>query len=245
MKVIRYFFSELDSTNEWLKNSPLEWPANTLIAVNAATQYAGRGRRGNSWYSSTSSENIYLSFGFDKYIPDNLTHNCGQIAALAALAAIAHSCGIAIKIKWPNDLFYDGKKLGGVLCEVAAHKKLWRLVIGLGINVNISSEELLANNLSATSLKVITRKQWPIEQLLQTLIDYFKRYWLIMHRSGFKPFLPQYQSALVHSINDPIVFKYDGSVVEGIYKGLSEEGYLLLLDQSGTISTWKAGEILC
>jgi BirA family biotin operon repressor/biotin-[acetyl-CoA-carboxylase] ligase len=126
-------FSEIDSTNRYLLEHP---PSSGRLAVCLAEyQHAGRGRRGRAWVAPAGAA-LCLSVGwrFAERPPDlsALTLACG----VAARRALETQAGISVGLKWPNDLVWDDRKLGGILVELSAgHRGACHAVVGIGINV--------------------------------------------------------------------------------------------------------------
>lgn len=118
----------VDSTNSWaLRSAPGDAGIHVFLADQ---QTAGRGRRGRTWQSPPGA-NLYLTLARRWAAP---AHTLGPLAVLAGLAAAEalHALGIsAVRVKWPNDLVADGRKLGGLLVELQDGM----LVLGLGVNV--------------------------------------------------------------------------------------------------------------
>ena len=127
---------EVDSTNRFLLEGQAfgDWDVHACVAE---AQTAGRGRRGRVWVSPAGA-NLYLSvLRIFTAIPESL-----QGLSLAVGVAVARAMqslkveGIALK--WPNDILLDGRKLGGILLETsAAGAGAWRVVTGIGINVDM------------------------------------------------------------------------------------------------------------
>ena len=112
------------------------------FAVLAAQQSAGQGQAGRVWLSPRG--NLYLSLAVQPRL-------CNGLSLLVAglVCEWLHQQGIAASCKWPNDILYNGKKLGGILCEGAMQGEQWRYVIvGIGLNVNVVPPELQAQAIS-------------------------------------------------------------------------------------------------
>ena len=164
----------VDSTNTYLKELAKSAKAQYGDCVIADTQTGGRGRLGRS-FSSAYGKGIYMSYLADPKgaTPDEIS----KITAWCAVAvrdAIYEVCGINAGIKWVNDLVYESKKVCGILTEMAfgaESGKIQSLIIGIGINVNHDIDDL-PEELSdkATSLKMITGKEWDMEKLISVLV---------------------------------------------------------------------------
>lgn len=132
-----YYYEKLDSTNTTLKSLAYEGaPDGTVIA--AARQTLGRGRAGKCFESPPGG--VYLSILLRPERLENIS-TLTPTAAVAVCSALERCCGLKARIKWPNDIIYNEKKLCGILCESAVDKSGARYaVIGIGINVNSDSE---------------------------------------------------------------------------------------------------------
>ncbi len=131
----QYFILEtVDSTNTFIADYPSS--PGTMTVCMAEKQTAGKGRQGKAWYSSPN-KNIMLSINwhFSKWL-DNL-----PLASLAVAVAISEALsetGIETQVKWPNDIYLKGKKVGGILIETNRESTdACRLIIGCGINVDV------------------------------------------------------------------------------------------------------------
>ena len=112
------------------------------MAVLAEEQTQGRGRRGRSWHSPRGA-NLYLSLGWRFHGPaDRLSGLSLAIGAMLA-EAIATDCDVDLALKWPNDLYYGERKLGGVLIELLSEKSgAIPVIAGIGLNVNMPVEDI-------------------------------------------------------------------------------------------------------
>jgi BirA family biotin operon repressor/biotin-[acetyl-CoA-carboxylase] ligase len=122
-----------------------------VVAV-CETQSAGRGRRGRQWLSPFAS-NIYCTVGLSRNLPQARQGLLSIVTGIALCRALRAQSGLAVSLKWPNDLLLDGSKLGGILIESRAHLDGRDFfAIGFGVNVFMSADELEAIDGPATSL---------------------------------------------------------------------------------------------
>lgn len=120
---------EVDSTQDWMKRAIGAGQAPR--AVLAAHQTAGRGRFGRSWFGAEEGS-LALSIAFPEFASSARPWLVGMRAAIAAAGAI-HA-----RLRWPNDLFLDGKKVGGVLTELVQDPEGRSVpVVGIGVNVAV------------------------------------------------------------------------------------------------------------
>lgn len=124
----------VNSTNNELLALPIN-AARARVCMTEA-QCAGRGRRGNDWQSAPNKNvMLSLSWGFEKW-PETIT-GLGLAVALVTVEALNVDYDLDVKIKWPNDIMVDNKKLGGILIDMAGDSKGGcNVVIGLGLNVH-------------------------------------------------------------------------------------------------------------
>jgi BirA family biotin operon repressor/biotin-[acetyl-CoA-carboxylase] ligase len=137
-------------------------------------QTHGKGRRGNHWVSPFG-RNIYCTVGVLKTINPAHLGLLSIVTGLAICKSLTNLGYQEIKLKWPNDLYYQGKKLGGILIESRpVTNDQYFLAIGFGINVDMSHEALAAIEQDVTSLNLIasntaTRNQILLETVSQVL----------------------------------------------------------------------------
>jgi BirA family biotin operon repressor/biotin-[acetyl-CoA-carboxylase] ligase len=124
------YYSELDSTQEYLSSKIRSKELKAPIAVIAKHQTNGRGSRGNSWISNDG--NLYLSFAIslDK-LPSDLRIESASIYFAYILKEVLSTLGSDLYIKWPNDFYIDDKKIGGIITSKIADT----LICGIGVNI--------------------------------------------------------------------------------------------------------------
>ena len=125
-------FDSIDSTSSWVKSQS----KNQIVCL-AEEQTAGRGRHGHQW-QSPSAENIYLSLGwqFDSQ-PEHLSLISLWIGILVA-EALADAGLSGHGIKWPNDIYWQQQKMGGILLETSNLSSM--IVVGIGLNINMQHD---------------------------------------------------------------------------------------------------------
>lgn len=162
----RIFLEEIDSTNEYAK-ARRDGGENLLIV--AQRQTGGRGTKGRSF--SSQKGGVYLSLlTFYHEFPALNAFEIMQGAAAAACETLAFF-GVKPKIKWPNDVYVNGKKICGILIENALKGKyIASSVVGIGLNVcNELPDELSS---IATTLFLQTGKKIDVERVIDKLVDF-------------------------------------------------------------------------
>lgn len=133
------YFEEVDSTNNVAKKEERS-------CVLAKRQSAGRGRLGRKWESEEGG--LYFSFEFPRKVPAVKAH---RVTILIGLVVAKTLENFKAKIKWPNDVLIEGKKVSGILCELVGEELSSRVIVGVGINVKNELPEELKDK--ATTLK--------------------------------------------------------------------------------------------
>jgi len=166
-----FFYETVDSTNNVLKRKVKDNYNKNLVAV-SAHQSKGKGRLGRVW---ESNEGLYMSYLIRPDIMPLEAAIFTQIAAAAVVKTFETISELDIKIKWPNDIVVNGKKICGILTELNAElNKVHYLIVGIGINLN---QEVFNEDLQdiATSYKIETGKNLKIKDFLVPFIDLFHR----------------------------------------------------------------------
>ncbi len=246
-----YVFDELASTNTFAseyakRHSP---PAAVILADK---QTAGRGRLNRSWFSPAES-NIYGSLLFCHDRPIQLLGWVPLMAGVAIAQAIETETKIRIHLKWPNDLLVEERKVGGVLCESLSNvQKNNYVVIGFGINVNLSQSEFPQDLLdSATSLKIQCHRSVDRETLVVRIITSLEKGWEDLLTNGHQSWLLKYNNRSA-TIGQMIQAHFpDGSRLMGRAHSIGEHGQLRIIPsssdsnkQSARMRDIHSGEIL-
>ena len=152
------FHETVDSTNSLLRDLAARGAVEGTIVI-AEEQTAGRGRMGRAWLSPGHS-NLYLSLLLRPAIKPDQAFVLTMVMALATIDGVEAVSGLGPMIKWPNDLYVDGRKLGGILTELSVKDRaVEHVVLGLGLNVNWKPGEERGIVYQATSvLKETGRK---------------------------------------------------------------------------------------
>lgn len=133
---------EIDSTNSYLKREALAGAPHGTVAV-ADSQSAGRGRMARS-FQSPAGKGVYLSVLLRPRLAPSALLGATGMAAVAVCNAVERTAGVRPGVKWTNDLLLGGKKLCGILTELAVEGETDRaqyLVIGAGVNVSQTPED--------------------------------------------------------------------------------------------------------
>ena len=234
-----HFARETDSTNLWIKRLAKEGAPEGTLAL-AEFQSAGRGRLGRSWEVPEGTSvmmSILLRPKFEPQYAPTLTLVMGM-----AVAKAVKSLGFDVSIKWPNDVVVSHKKICGILTEMGVRDgKIDYAVIGVGINVNIKEfpEEMVDK---ATSLYLESGKEFDRSQIPGLVMEAFEKYYekfaATCDLSGLKE---EYESILAN-YNQPVRVLAK-EPYEGVARGITDGGELLVEKTDGTIVAVSAGEV--
>ena len=234
-----HFARETDSTNLWIKRLAKEGASEGTLAL-AEFQSAGRGRLGRSWEVPEGTSvmmSILLRPKFEPQYAPTLTLVMGM-----AVAKAVKSLGFDVSIKWPNDVVVSHKKICGILTEMGVRDgKIDYAVIGVGINVNIREfPEEMADK--ATSLYLESGREFDRSQIPGLVMEAFEKYYekfaATCDLSGLKE---EYESILAN-YNQPVRVLAK-EPYEGVARGITDGGELLVEKTDGTIATVSAGEV--
>jgi len=227
------FLPQVESTNSYatalLKNVNL--PEGSVIYSSHQTH--GRGQRGNSWISGPGL-NLAASYVLrPTFLPIDKLFYMYIISALAVhdvMAEILSDSQFDIKIKWPNDILVNSKKIAGILNEnILSTSAASTTVVGIGININ---QEDFAGIENATSLKLLREKNYDIDSVLKALHRHLENYYLKLKNKHFETILNTYYS-FFYKINQPQEFKVNDSIENFTIKGINDKGLLDLKDKKG------------
>jgi BirA family transcriptional regulator, biotin operon repressor / biotin---[acetyl-CoA-carboxylase] ligase len=238
-------FTELDSTNCYLLARPAPPPGELDVCI-AEYQTAGRGRRGRHW-SMPVGGGLCLSaaWRFADTPPDLAA--LGLAVGVAARRAIAAACGVSPGLKWPNDLVWDERKLGGVLLELEAEAHGGcRVVAGVGLNVVLPSELLAQLSdwpRGAVDLAVATGGAPPSRTLLAArVIDALAELFVDYAQLGFGPYRADW-SAADYLRGRGVTLEDAGGAVVGTALGVEQDGALVIETSAGMKRRVISGDV--
>jgi BirA family transcriptional regulator, biotin operon repressor / biotin---[acetyl-CoA-carboxylase] ligase len=214
----------VDSTNNYAMRQVHEGMAEHGMAWLAKQQTEGKGQHGKQW-ETTPGENILMSVVLNTKMV-LLQHQFGLSAAVAAAchAFISSYAGKNVFIKWPNDIYWNDSKAGGILIENVVQGQTWDwAVVGLGLNIN--QTDFPANLPNPTSLRKITGLHYPVEQMAEELHQRVLFYYQQLIGGNRSAILHYYNNAL-YKRGQPIRLHTDNRSILVTLKGISEEGKL-------------------
>lgn len=228
----------IDSTNQYLLERMDSLQSGDACV--AEYQQAGRGRRGRQWFSPFGS-NLYLSMYWKL--------EQGPVAAMGlslvigiVTAEVLQALGASdVRVKWPNDLYLNDRKLAGILVELTGKTgDAAQIVMGTGINLAMRSPDTTIVNQGWINLQeagvTIDRNK-----LAASLVNNMRNSLQVFEKEGLAPFIERW-SKLDNFINRPVKLLIGDREILGIARGIDQQGGLIL-EQNGIRKSWVGGEI--
>ena len=239
------FLDTVDSTNKYVKEHLTNLNDKTIIYADVQT--AGRGRLQRKW-ESNSGNNIYASIVLKpskelKEIYSNLTQYLSLVLA-ETIEEYNNTSNIYPKIKWPNDVRINGKKISGILAESVIEKnELKGIILGFGVNLNCSAEDLEKIDQPATSLNLETGMKIDREIFLKNVVDKFCLRYNKFIEEGFLLIKEEYKKR-AEFLNTPVTVRVFEKKVSGFAKDITDNGALILVDNNNEEHVLLIGDIL-
>ena len=227
-------FDTLDSTNSYLKRNGKYLDHFTVVQANH--QEKGKGRLGRSWQDQGNS--LLFSILLKEKIEPERVPLLSLLAGASVVLTLEHY-GFTPLVKWPNDTLVSEKKISGILTEAVSEGENIFYIVGIGINLNQKEFEGELSQ-KATSLFLLTKKEYDKEEVLMVLLSYFTPLYQDYIQGG-KKFLTVVKS---HSYLDQkeVSLDYYGEHIHGTVIDITDKG-TLLLDVSGKQIEVSSGEV--
>lgn len=237
---VLHAYEELGSTSDVAKELA-DGGAEHGEVVITETQTAGRGRRGRTWVSPPR-KNVYFSVVLRPELPPARAAELTLVASLAVCDALRQA-GVDAGIKWPNDLLVGGRKIAGILTELAAEpERVQWVVLGVGINVNAAPEDF-PEELRGEATSVLIERGGPaprallVAACLTALED-----WLDVHEErGFEAIRQAWRERSV-TLGREVMVRADGRELVGVAEDLDAQG-ALLVRTAGGVERVLAGDV--
>ena len=236
-KIIR--LKDVDSTNRFLKDLDSYDEAALTIAV-ADYQTAGRGQGTHTWESEEGKNLLFSMLTCPVWVPVRQQFLLSEIGALAIKEAL-DTYADGFTLKWPNDVYWNDKKISGTLIETSIDSKgIKRCIFGIGINVN--QMEFKSDAPNPVSLTQILGHEVDREEVLQKIIEAFKKYYELLRRADYMDVSGIYHLSLYRRKGYHWYEDKDGKF-EGAFVEVEDDGHLILHDKKGVIRSYAFGEI--
>ncbi len=231
--------AEAGSTNDLVAMRARAGAAEGLV-IGADFQTAGRGRRGRTWTADAGAALLFSVL----LRPSRAGRDVGvlPIAAAVGVAEGLATLGIPVELVWPNDITADGKKLGGILCELASSgQELAWAAVGIGLNVR-ASPVLADGRWEPTSLAAVAGGPVPREAVLGAVLRGLGEWFGRWYRDGDAPVVAAFgrRDALA---GRHVAVAVGDATLSGVADGLNANGALRIVTPSGAVAAVTSGEV--
>ena len=244
MRITYYHFSSVDSTNSWPKRHKVDFAKDTLAIITADEQTQGRGRHLRVWHSPKGT-NIYLSFAFFENTISTFSPLFFSQIAVLCVAHVLKKYSIEAQIKWPNDLLVEGKKIGGILTEAEkdTDDTATFIILGIGLNVNMTKDELKNIPKAATSMFIETGNTTSLKTLQDEIVKEFMLLWEKAKQEGVTSLKNEWLKKINWMLSRDILIVDHGKELKGKIMRIEPDASLTLLLEDGTSYTARSGDL--
>ena len=219
-------YEDIDSTNEASKRTKLKKDFNLIVSE---TQTHGKGRHGKKWLSSQSG-NIYMSISTEK---DTSSIPLSIISGVVCIKHIKkHIKNKNIGIKWPNDIIFDYKKVGGILIEKEHFNQKIKTIIGIGINLKQDFKESWWTDLSEFNLK--EKRNNIVSHITEDIIN-------CINGEHFD-WINAWKKNCIHIGKNVMNINNIENNIIGVFHDIDSKGNAIIMTKNGT-KTYNSGEI--
>ncbi|WP_353095758.1 biotin--[acetyl-CoA-carboxylase] ligase [Tissierella praeacuta] len=236
-----YYFDSINSTNKKAKEMALEEKEGTVVV--AEEQISGKGRLGRQWISP-KGKGIWMSIILKPKCEPMTVAKITLLGAAAVHKALSNM-NIKSQIKWPNDILINGKKICGILTEMSAELNMINYVVmGIGINANLSEEDIPEDlKDKGTSIKISEGKKIDRKELLANIVNEFEKFYIEFRDNNTISIaidICKENSAL---IGREIRVIKGREIKLGKAVNINEEGELVVEFEDGVIANLYSGEV--
>jgi BirA family transcriptional regulator, biotin operon repressor / biotin---[acetyl-CoA-carboxylase] ligase len=232
---------EISSTSAYLADIP---KTTDISICFAESQSVGKGRLGRNWFSPYG-RNIYLSAYWKFAKSANELSGLSLAIAIAVVDALKqYGIEKEIFLKWPNDVFWQKRKLAGILVDLTQSKKEeCKAIIGVGLNVDMPKEAMQKIDQPWCDIAQITKKIPQRNKLAGLLLNSLLKVLTEFQKNGFKLFLEKWLALDITYGKKIVVTTSQYQEISGIGYGVDNRGHFLLKDTSNNILSFAIGEI--
>lgn len=226
------FFKSVNSTNIYAKENDL--PDGTVVF--AENQTEGRGRKGRKWIS-TEGKGLYFSVVLKRNIPPTDLLVYSLVFPLSVKKVLQNKADLPVKIKWPNDLYINGKKTAGFLVETELEgNSVVKLVAGVGINLNQTEDDLISVRDTASSVMLELGRELDRKEIFSDILSEMEK-----NLDSFKA------ENVIKEAEEDLLWKGERVVlvdekVEGVLIGLNDLGGIKIFTDN-KIKDYYSGDL--
>jgi BirA family biotin operon repressor/biotin-[acetyl-CoA-carboxylase] ligase len=237
-----HYFEEVESTQNIARNLAAEGAAHGT-AIIAETQSAGRGRMGRGWHSPPGV-NLYTTIILRPKIPMAEVPRLSLVAGVAAAEALEDVAPGIVQLKWPNDVWLNGRKAGGIIAEAVTDRtqRLDSVLLGIGLNLNLAADDVPPEiRERAISVLIATGRRCDRVAVANSLFTRLNIRYDETVTTGFAAVRPAWER--YSGLTGKRVTVVDaGTREEGVVTGIDADG-ALLLDTTNGMRRIIAGDV--
>jgi BirA family biotin operon repressor/biotin-[acetyl-CoA-carboxylase] ligase len=214
-------------------------PEGTVIM--AENQYAGRGQAEGSWLAEPGKNLTFSLLLYPGFLPLDAQFRLNMAVSVAVHRALKELVGEGLTIKWPNDIYYGAKKLGGLLIEnMVSGGRIRACIIGIGLNVN---QKVFDSDLEsrAGSVCQILHENVNLMSLLIQICSHIEVTYLKLRTGNYNNLREEYLRSL-YRFNEKALYRQNGEIIEGKITDVSDSGFLSMETAAG-VMTYNFKEI--
>lgn len=237
-------FHSIPSTNDSAKEFASNKAKEGLV-ITAEQQSAGRGRRGRTW-ESPKGTGIWMSILLRPNIPPSQAPKFTLLAAVAVASAIKEVSKVDVKIKWPNDLIINNKKVCGILTEMSAEMDFINyIIVGIGVNVNAMSRDFPEElQKTAISLAQVLGEKIPRQKLSRKILENIEtRYLAFIETMDFEEILQEWRVAS-YTLGKQVKTTWNGEEMIAMAEDINEDGALMLRTDQDKLIEISFGDVM-
>ena len=215
-------------------------PVSEGTVIMAESQYAGRGQQQNRWHSQPGKNLTFSLLLKPSFLPVVQQFDLTRAVSLGIINALNPYLGDQLKIKWPNDIYYENRKLGGILIEnLLQGSQIKYAIVGIGLNINQLDFPADAGN--PVSLKQILHQDYDLKIILSEICKNIETGYLNLKAGRFETVRKSYLERL-YLLNEDKIFKAGGRLLSGKIVDVRTHGPLVLATADG-LSEFNQKEI--
>ena len=239
MRIIK--LNAIDSTNVFMRQLSTAEKLKDYTIVATKLQTEGKGQMGTVWQSQKGKNLMFSVFKDVSFLHSDYAFFISIVSALSVVTALKRFNIPKLKVKWPNDILSEEKKVCGILIEnVLSNNQIKESIIGIGLNVNQTEFQDLPQ---ASSLLLISGKVYNLDELLDSIISQMKHYFSLLKNEKYSELLLEYETLLFRK-EKPSTFKdTNENLFAGIIQGITLSGSLKILLEDDILKTFDLKEV--
>lgn len=230
----KVYLDTIDSTNTYALDNSSILP--DMTAISALHQSKGKGRMDRVWEDETGLNLLFTLLIKDKIVVDNFASL--SLLSASTVATCVENLGIrGVSIKWPNDVYINGKKMTGILMESRSLEENRVIALGIGINLN---QKVFSKELNATSISLELGHDVGLSEFRDKVFNELDKE-ITLLKNGESNYL-DYVREHNYLLNKEVSFIYDNKNMTGVVTGINDDNTLSVKIEGGELSLFS-GEV--